>query len=236
MEMVEGSNSRGALKAHGRALLLLLLGLLLAGCVRHQVKEEVIDPGPPVRARAVPAGERLTVGIGRFSNETNYGERLFRDKYGDRIGKQASDALARRLMQTNVFNVVERPDLDRLEDEVALKGVDAKKFRAGLVGVDALILGSVVELGRVTTGEGWVIAKSKTQRVRARVVLRFVVPSTGVVCGTAEGAGEASTVSSSALGFGGRAGFDSTLSGKAIDAAVVNMMNTLPERLRACVQ
>lgn len=180
--------------------------------------------------------QRPTVGIGRFSNETRYGSRLFRDKFGDRIGKQASDSLARRLLQTNAFKVVERPDLARLESEMSLQGVENQDFRKGLVGVDALILGSVVELGRATTGGTWLVGKQKTQRVRARVVARLVIPRTGVLCGSAEGTGEASTVSASTLGFGGYAGFDSTLAGKAIDAAIVNMLNTLPARLEACLQ
>jgi hypothetical protein len=36
---------------------------------------------------------------------------------------------------------------------------------------------------------------------------------------------------SSTLGFGGTAGFDSTLEGKAIDAAIVNLMNNVTRTL-----
>jgi curli biogenesis system outer membrane secretion channel CsgG len=94
-------------------------------------------------------------------------------------------------------------------------------------------MGSVVELGRDTTGGVWLLGKEKTQRARARVVLRLVDPKTGQVFYSQEGAGEASLSASSTLGFGGAAGFDSTLEGKAIDAAIVNMINNVVSTLDA---
>ncbi|MGH8558744.1 MAG: CsgG/HfaB family protein, partial [Methylococcales bacterium] len=102
-----------------------------------------------------------------------------------------------------------------------------QQFKQNLVGVDALILGSVAELGRDETGGTWLIGKKRTQRARARVVLRLVDPKTGLVFYSEEGSGDASLSSNSTLGFGGTTGFDSTLEGKAIDAALVNMMNNV---------
>jgi curli biogenesis system outer membrane secretion channel CsgG len=112
-------------------------------------------------------------------------------------------------------------------------GKTETEFKQNLVGVDALIMGSVVELGRDTTGGVWLVGKEKTQRARARVVLRLVDPKTGAVFYSQEGSGEASISSSSTLGFGGTAGFDSTLEGKAIDAAIVNMINNVVSTLDA---
>jgi len=112
-------------------------------------------------------------------------------------------------------------------------GLSEEQFRKNLMGVEALILGSVAELGRDTTGGIWLLGKEKTQRARARVVLRLVDPKTGQVFYTQEGAGEATLSASSTLGFGGTAGFDSTLEGKAIDAAIVNMMNNVVKTLDA---
>jgi curli biogenesis system outer membrane secretion channel CsgG len=48
-----------------------------------------------------------------------------------------------------------------------------------------------------------------------------------------EGSGEADLSSTSTLGFGGSTGFDSTLEGKAIDAAIVNMMNNVMATIEA---
>jgi len=175
--------------------------------------------------------ERITVAIARFSNETHYGSGLFRDEYGDRVGKQASDSLARQLLATQRFIVVERQDMDRLQAEAELMGEDIDQFRNQLKGVDALILGSVVELGRETTGKSWMVGASKTQRARARVVLRMVDPRSGEVFYATDGSGDATLTSKNTLGFGGQAGFDSTLEGKAIEAAIVNMMNNVTATL-----
>ena len=68
-------------------------------------------------------------------------------------------------------------------------------------------------------------------RARARVVLRMVDPKTGQVFYSQEGSGDATLSSTSTLGFGGTSGFDSTLEGKAIDAAIVNMMNKVVQTL-----
>jgi curli biogenesis system outer membrane secretion channel CsgG len=65
------------------------------------------------------------------------------------------------------------------------------------------------------------------------VVLRLADPRTGEIFYTQEGSGEAAIETTSTLGFGGAAGWDSTLDGKAIDAAIVNMMNNVVRTLDA---
>jgi len=209
--------------------------LMLSACASptRTVQEGVKDPGPRVAARPLPAAERMTVGIARFTNESIYGSGLFTDASGDRIGKQASDLLARHLMATQRFHVVERQDIGKLAAEADLMGISKEQFKQNLKGVDALILGSVAELGRDTTGNTWLVGKQKTQRARARVVLRLVDPKTGQLFYTQEGSGEADLSSSSTFGFGGATGFDSTLEGKAIDAAIVNMINSVAQTLDA---
>ncbi|MGR8929633.1 MAG: CsgG/HfaB family protein [Gammaproteobacteria bacterium] len=207
--------------------------ILLSGCVSREIHENVQDRGPQVAFSPLPESARMTIAVSRFTNESVYGSGLFTDASGDRIGKQAADLLSRHLMATQHFNVVERQDMGKLKDEAELMGIDPAEFRKNLAGVDALIMGSVVELGRDTTGGVWLLGKQKTQRARARVVLRFVDPKTGQVFYSQEGSGEASLSASSTLGFGGAAGFDSTLEGKAIDAAIVNMINNVVTTLEA---
>ena len=216
-----------------KKFLIILSALVIAGCAgpNRTIQEGVQDSGPRIIANPLPPAERMTVGIARFTNESIYGSGLFTDASGDRIGKQASDLLARHLMATERFNVVERQDIGKLAAEAELMGLSKDQFKQSLAGVDALILGSVAELGRDTTGNTWLLGKQKTQRARARVVLRLVDPKTGQLFYTQEGSGEADLSSSSTLGFGGAAGFDSTLEGKAIDAAIVNMINNVTQTL-----
>jgi curli biogenesis system outer membrane secretion channel CsgG len=173
----------------------------------------------------------MNIAISRFTNESVYGSGLFTDQSGDRIGKQAADLLSRHLMAAQRFNVMERQDIGKLKDEAALMGQSENEFKHNIKKVDALIMGSVAELGRETTGGSWLIGKEKTQRARARVVIRLVDPKTGEAFFSQEGSGEATMSASSTLGFGGAAGFDSTLEGKAIDAAIVNMINNIVSTL-----
>lgn len=218
--------------AEPRMLSVLLVLVMTAACApTRTVHEGVRDRGPAVAAAPLPENDRLRIAIGRFTNESTYGAGLFTDQNGDRLGKQAADLLSNHLVETQRFRVIERPDLGRIQAEAKLMGLSETEFRRDLEGVDALIIGSVAELGRDTTGSSWFVGRSKEQRSRARVVLRLVDPRTAEVFYTQEGSGEATIKATSTLGFGGNAGWDSTLDGKAIDAAIVNMMNNVVQTL-----
>jgi hypothetical protein len=96
----------------------LVLGLaaLVAACSpTRTINEGVADRGPAVVAAPLPQADRMTVAIGRFTNESTYGSGLFTDESGDRLGKQASDLLSNRLAETQRFVIVERPDIGRLQ-------------------------------------------------------------------------------------------------------------------------
>lgn len=213
------------------AYLFALSSISLTACVDSTISAGVEDVGPKVVFAPIPINERMNIAISRFTNESVYGSGLFTDQSGDRIGKQAADLLSRHLMAVQRFNVMERQDIGKLKDEAALMGQSESEFKQHIKKVDALIMGSVAELGRETTGGSWLIGKEKTQRARARVVIRLVDPKTGEAFFSQEGSGEATMSASSTLGFGGAAGFDSTLEGKAIDAAIVNMINNIVSTL-----
>ena len=56
------------------------------------------------------------VAIGRFSNETQYSKGLFYDKENDPMRKQALDILSSKLASTGKFILLEREDLDILDN------------------------------------------------------------------------------------------------------------------------
>jgi len=116
------------------------------------------------------------VAIGRFSNESTYGRGLLLDTDLDPLGKQASDILATMLEQSNRFLVFERPDLSKIEREQKLTD-DGR-----LVGVDALILGSITEFGRATEGETGFLSSTKRQRVRSVAWKSSDTASSGQTC------------------------------------------------------
>lgn len=165
------------------------------------------------------------VAIARFSNESNYGRSLMTDQDYDRIGKQASDMLAAKLIMTNNFVVFERTDLSKIKREHAISG-DSE-----LIGVDALIVGSVTEFGRSTGGKTGFLSKTKVQTARARVDARLVDVKTGQAFFSASGVGEASTESGEIAGFGSRASYDATLNDRAISAAITDMLDRLVSTL-----
>ncbi len=209
---------------------------LVAGCATVTSPPLQIDsavrPAQQRQAQSTLADQpsakrlKLKIAIGRFSNETRYGRTFVTDGAGDPLGKQASDMLSARLVESGSFLVFERPDLGKILHEQAISG------QANLIGVDTLILGSVTEFGRATTGEVGFLSATKRQTARAKVEIRLADARTGQVFFSASGAGEALSEAGEVAGFGSRAAYDGSLNDKAIGAAVSDVMNALVTKLR----
>jgi curli biogenesis system outer membrane secretion channel CsgG len=162
------------------------------------------------------------IALGRITNETNYGQSLLRDMHDDPLGKQVTDLMSKALTETNAFLVFERPDISRIKAESKL--TDAK---LNLIGVDALIVGSLTEFGRKTIGATGFVSTSKRQVAFAKVDIRLVDTNTGHVFFATSGAGEASTETASTFGFGSQAGYDGTLNDAAVRQAVSEAVSRL---------
>ena len=162
------------------------------------------------------------VAVGRFSNETQYAKGAFYDKDNDPMGKQALDILSAKLAATEKFILLERNDLSALLSEVENGGQTMQN-----IGADYLIIGSITEYGRKNTGEQKVFSNTKTQTVEAAVSIRLVDVSTGLIIYSDEAKGSAETSTKSTMGVGGAAGFDATLSDKAISAAISQLVENI---------
>ena len=214
---------------------LLLGGALLSGCATVDKQPAAVE-APVSRdaqlaaqeQQALPAKPQFKrkVAIGRFSNETRYGRSLLRDDENDPLGKQVSDILAGRLVESDRFLVFERPDINKLKAEGELSGQSLN-----LVGVDTMIFGSLTEFGISTTGKKGFLSSTKKQTAEASVELRLVDVKTGHIFFTAKGSGSASVEAGEIAGYGSKAGYDATLGDKAIDAAVSDLLNTLIRKL-----
>lgn len=212
--------------------------ILLAGCatqappvasveapqsaVRQQQAQQAVAQAPAVR----PALKRK-IAIGRVSNETTFGRSLLRDDAGDPVGKQVSDMLAKALTESGSYVVLERSDLSKLKDEAQLTGAKQQ-----LVGVDALIMGSLSEFGRKAVGQSGFVSNSKKQVAFAKIDLRLVDVTTGQSFFAASGAGESSTESSTTFGFGSQAAYDGTLNDSSIRQAISEVVNRLTTELQ----
>ena len=159
------------------------------------------------------------VAIGRFSNETQYAKGMFYDKANDPMRKQALDILSSKLASTGKFILLEREDLEVLVKEA---GSDMNK-----IGADYIILGSITEFGRKTEGEQKVFTSTKTQTVEAGVSIRLVEASTGLIIYSDEAKGFAETSTKQTMGVGGTAGYDATLSDKAISSALSQLVENI---------
>lgn len=173
------------------------------------------------QAPAAPTLKRK-IALGRITNETSYGQSLLRDRHDDPLGKQVTDLMSKALTESGAYLVFERPDISRIESESRLTDV-----KLNLIGVDALIIGSLTEFGRKTIGATGFASASKRQVAFAKVDVRVVDVNTSHVFFATSGAGEASTETASTFGFGSQASYDGTLNDAAIRQAVAEAINRL---------
>lgn len=192
-----------------------------SGAMQKAAQQAVLTAPP-----SAPTLKRK-IALGRITNETSYGQSLLRDRSDDPLGKQVTDLMSKALTSSGAYLVFERPDIGRLQAESRL--TDTK---LNLVGVDALVIGSLTEFGRKTVGATGFVSSSKRQVAFAKVDIRVVDVNTGHVFFATSGAGEASTETASTFGFGSQASYDGTLNDAAIRQAVSEAVSRLSVEMK----
>ncbi len=193
------------------------------------------QPAPAVQS-AVPArqvthkGPRLRVGIVDFVNKSSYG--------AGRLGTSASDILTTELFKTGAFIMVERAQLKQVLGEQALGqsgAVSAESAaQAGKVlGLNALVTGSISQFGVSTGGSDYGVYKQKVQTAKCVVDVRVVDASSGQLLFADNGKGEFERKAQEVLGMGSRAGYDETLGQEALRSAVTKFMDNLVQKLQS---
>jgi curli biogenesis system outer membrane secretion channel CsgG len=155
------------------------------------------------------------IAVGRLSNETTYGRSLLRRNAEDQLGGKVTDMFVQALTNSDSFLVFERPDISLLQKEASLSGQEVE-----IVGVDTLVIGSLTQFGRATTGERGFLSSSKKQEATATVDIRLVDVKTGRAFESVTGSGSSSTEQARTMGFGSAASYDGSLNDQAIAAAV----------------
>lgn len=207
-------------------LALALAATALTACVQEGSRTMPIQK---VESAAVQfTGVRVPVSVGKFDNRSNFMRGVFTGGE-DRMGSQAQTILVTHLQQSQRFNVLDRSLMSEIKQEAALL-----QKNQNLKGATFVITGDVTEFGRKDVGDRQlfgILGRGKTQIAYAKVNLNIVNTLTSEVVYSTQGAGEYSLSEREVIGFGGTAGYDSTLNGKVLDLAIRDAVNTLVESI-----
>lgn len=222
----------------GRMVLLAAGVPLLAGCAASPP-----ITGPADREAAPAATERRTapqaeiatrgpkkrVAVVRFRDKSAYGR--------GRLGGAVQDILMTELAKSGLFILVSRgSDLDLVLDEQDLAKSDIIKAGTGakggeVLGLNAIVTGAVSQFGVKQKSATYLIGASKVQTAEATVDVRVIDATTGRVIFADSGTGVYEESSTQVLGIGGAKGYDETLEGKALRAAISKFIDNLVARM-----
>lgn len=197
--------------------------LSLAGCA-HQEESKTIPVQKVESASSAYNGPRTLISVGKFDNRSSFLRGIFSDNV-DRLGSQAQTILVTHLQQSRRFSVLDRTNMTEIKQEAALQ-----KKSQSIKGASFVVTGDVTEFGRKDVGDMQlfgILGRGKTQVAYAKVNLNIVNTLTSEVVYSSQGAGEYSLSEREVLGFGGTAGYDSTLNGKVLDLAIRDAVNHL---------
>jgi curli biogenesis system outer membrane secretion channel CsgG len=145
----------------------------------------------------------------------------------DRLGAQARTILMADLQSTGRFDVLDRDNLEELAREAKIQGA-----QQALQGAQFALTGDITEFGRKETGDQQlfgILGSGKQQLAYSKVTINVVDVRTSRVVYSVQGAGEYALSNREVIGFGGTAGYDSTLNGKVLDLAIREAVNRLTE-------
>lgn len=221
------------MKNHLSVVLIVLITVIISGCgvvTPTIVKvEKPTKQNPQIVSKNNKPILKRKVAIARFGNEAQYGKSaLFGVNNTYNAEKQATDILSAKLTQSGKFILLERNDIDKVNNEANTYKLDALK-----IGADYLIVGSVSEFGRKNISDTGVFTRTKVQIAYAKVSVRLIDVKTGQVVFAQEGTGEARSEAGTAVGLGTHVGYDSTLNDKAISTAISSVVDGIMENLLA---
>jgi len=199
----------------------------LTGCATERSQALVV----PTTAAAVSApyqGVRSPISVGKFDNRSDYLRGVFSDGV-DRLGGQAKTILISHLQRSGRFQVMDRENLKALAEEAGFN-----QEKNAIRGARYVITGDVTAFGRKTTGDKQlfgILGRGKDQVAYAKVDLNVVDVTTSEVVASVSGAGETHLSNREMIGFGGTAGYDSTLNGKVLDLAIREAVDRLVDAI-----
>ncbi len=210
---------------------------LMVGCAETMVS----GPATKGTATAAPSegkslasgrisfkGPKKRVAVIKFEDKTAFGR--------GRLGEAASDILTTELSKSGGFIPVSRADTKELLEEQAFGQSGsvnpATAAKSGkILGLNAIVTGSVSQFGVKTLGSEFIIGRQKLQQANATVDIRVVDAETGQVIFADSGNGVYETKTTEVLGIGQSAGYDETIGGNALRAAIAKFIDNLLQQM-----
>lgn len=207
------------------AVVLLISGCAPSKSVRTQQTMSVSETEKVVSKFT---GPKRRIGVVEFENKSAYGQ--------GRLGGAASDILVTELVKSGKFIVVERDRMGKIMEEQKLQTqglIDSQTaVQIGqIMGLEAIVVGSVSQFGVKKEGSDYLITQSKRQVAEVAVDLRLIDVQSGQVILADSGKGRAKTTKASFLGMGTKGGYDETLEGEALRAALVQFVENAASQL-----
>jgi curli biogenesis system outer membrane secretion channel CsgG len=205
-------------------LSVVFAAILLVSCASES--SQTVAPKQVTSASTNYSGPKNPISVGKFDNRSTFLRGLFSDGV-DRLGSQAKTILVTHLQQSNRFVVLERENMSEIQQEAKLRNKEQN-----LKGAQFVLTGDITEFGRKETGDQQlfgILGRGKTQVAYSKVSINVVNVLTSEVIFSVQGAGEYALSNREIIGFGGTAGYDSTLNGKVLDLAIREAVNRLVE-------
>lgn len=204
------------------AVLMLATSACAPGTKIRMKQGTTVDETEKVESKYT--GPKRRIGVVSFENKAPYAQ--------TRIGNTATDILITELVKSGKFIVVERDRMDKIMDEQKLGQTGAidpnTAAKVGkILGLNAIVTGSVSQFGVKSEGKDFIITQSKQQIVECTVDVRVVDAETGQVLLADSGKGIVRKASGKVLGMGNKSKYDETLEGEALRAAVVKFVDNI---------
>lgn len=199
-------------------------------------REQAMTVRETERTESKYTGPKRRIGVVEFENKTAYGK--------GRLGGAATDILITELVKSGKFIVVERGRMEKVLEEQKLQArgmVDPNTaVKIGkILGLEAIVIGAVSQFGVKTEGHDYLLKKGKRQVAEATAEIRMVDVETGQVLLADSGKGRVERKWGSFLGMGTKGGYDETIEGDALRAAIVqfvdNIINQINQKPWSCL-
>jgi curli biogenesis system outer membrane secretion channel CsgG len=215
--------------AVGLAALTACTGTMVSGPAPKSTGVGAPSEGQPLASgRIVFSGPKRRISVIKFEDKTTFGR--------GRLGDAASDILTTELSRSGGFILVSRADTrDILEEQAFGRSETVNPSTAAaagkILGLNAIVTGSISQFGVKTLGSDFLVGKQKLQQATATVDIRVVDAETGQVLFADSGTGVYETKTTEVLGLGQQAGYDETIGGNALRAAIAQFIDNLLDQM-----